>query len=67
MWSVKNGEPPTGETGTSAPIVIKDKVMVGNSGGEFGVRGSMTAYDMKTGKQVWRAYATGPDSELLLQ
>src|SRR5215467_3074631 len=66
IWSVKNGEPSTGETGTSAPMVIKDKVMVGNSGGEFGVRGSMTAYDMKTGKQVWRAYATGPDSELLL-
>jgi lanthanide-dependent methanol dehydrogenase len=66
MWSVKNGEPSNGETGISAPMVIKDKVMVGSSGGEFGVRGSMTAYDMKTGKQAWRAYATGPDSELLL-
>jgi len=42
MWSVKNGQPPTGETGTSAPIVIKDKVMVGNSGGEFGVRAGRT-------------------------
>jgi lanthanide-dependent methanol dehydrogenase len=41
-------------------------VFVGNSGGEFGVRGSMTAYDIKTGKQAWRAYSVGPDSEMLI-
>jgi lanthanide-dependent methanol dehydrogenase len=56
-WSAKNGDPSKGETGTSAPMVIKDKVFVGISGGEFAVRGSMTAYDMKTGKLAWRAYA----------
>src|ERR1700730_19034346 len=40
-WSVKNGDPGKGETGTSAPHVFKDKVIVGISGGEFGVRGSV--------------------------
>jgi outer membrane protein assembly factor BamB len=66
VWSAKNGDPSKGETGTSAPMVIKDKVFVGISGGEFAVRGSMTAYDMKTGKQVWRAYSIGPESEMLI-
>ena len=66
VWSVKNGDPAKGETGTSAPMVIKDKVFVGISGGEFAVRGSMTAYDVKTGKQAWRAYSVGPDNEMLI-
>ena len=65
-WSAKNGDPSKGETGTSAPMVIKDKVFVGISGGEFAVRGSMTAYDIKTGKQAWRAYSVGPDNEMLI-
>jgi PQQ-dependent dehydrogenase (methanol/ethanol family) len=65
-WKAQNGDPKKGETGTSSPIVIKDKVIVGISGGEFGVRGSLTAYDLKTGKQVWRAYSTGPDAEMLV-
>ena len=55
-WSGKNGDPSKGETGTSAPLVVKDKVLIGISGGEFGVQCHMTAYDIKTGKQVWRAY-----------
>jgi len=66
VWSVKNGDPGKGETGTSAPHVFKDKVIIGISGGEFGVRGSVTAYNMKDGKQVWRAYSMGPDSDTLL-
>src|SRR6201997_3134544 len=66
VWSVKNGDPKKGQTGTSAPMVIKDKVFVGISGGEFAVRGSMTAYDMKTGKLTWRAYSVGPDDEMLI-
>jgi lanthanide-dependent methanol dehydrogenase len=65
-WSVKNGDPSKGETGTSAAMVVKDKVLVGISGGEFGVRGSVTAYGLKDGKQVWRAYSMGPDSDTLL-
>ncbi len=66
IWSQKNGDPSKGETSTGAPHVIKDKVLVGISGGEFGVRGSVTAYDMKTGKQVWRGYSMGPDSDTLI-
>src|SRR6201989_2823547 len=46
-WTVKNGDATKGGTGTSAPMVIKDKVFVGISGGEFAVRGSMTAYNLK--------------------
>src|SRR5262245_13416397 len=66
VWSVKNGDPGKGETGTSAPHVFKDKVFIGISGGEFGVRGSVTAYNMKDGKLVWRAYSMGPDSDTLM-
>ncbi|WP_374309614.1 lanthanide-dependent methanol dehydrogenase XoxF5 [Methylocella sp.] len=66
LWSVKNGDPSKGETLTSAPQVVKDKVLIGISGGEFGVRGSMTAYDLKTGKRVWRGYSMGPDADTLM-
>ncbi|MEX0759505.1 MAG: lanthanide-dependent methanol dehydrogenase XoxF5 [Tistlia sp.] len=65
-WSVVNGDPKIGETGTNAPIVIKDKVLIGISGGEFGVRGSLTAYDLASGERVWRAYSMGPDSDILM-
>jgi lanthanide-dependent methanol dehydrogenase len=66
VWSQKNGDPSKGETSTGAPVIIKDKVLVGISGGEFGVRGSVTAYDMKTGKKAWRGYSMGPDSDTLI-
>jgi PQQ-dependent dehydrogenase (methanol/ethanol family) len=66
MWKVTNGDPKKGETATAAPLIVKNKVLVGNSGGEFGVRGHMTAYDLKTGKRLWRAYSTGPDDEMLI-
>src|ERR1700759_2062799 len=65
-WSVKTGDPGKGETGTGAPMVVKDKVYVGVSGGEFGVRGWVTAYSVADGKQIWRAYSEGPDSDLLI-
>jgi lanthanide-dependent methanol dehydrogenase len=66
VWSVKNGDPSKGATGTSAPAVIKDKVIVGISGGEFGVQCHVTAYDLKTGKLLWRGYSEGPDDQLLV-
>jgi len=66
LWQVKNGDPSKGETGTSAPMVVKDKVLVGISGGEFGVACHVTAYDLKTGKKVWRGYSQGPDDQLLI-
>jgi PQQ-dependent dehydrogenase (methanol/ethanol family) len=65
-WSVVNGDPKKGETNTATVMPVKDKVLVGISGGEFGVRGHVTAYDMNTGRQVWRAYSTGPDNEMLV-
>ena len=65
-WSAKNGDPTKGETGTSAPLVVKDKVLVGISGGEFGVQAHMTAYDIKTGKLAWRGYSEGPDDQILV-
>ena len=64
-WSVKNGDPGKGATGTSAPLVVKDKVLIGISGGEFGVQCHVTAYDLKSGKQVWRAFSEGPDDQIL--
>ena len=66
LWSVKNGDPAKGETNTATVMPVKDKVLVGISGGEFGVRGSVTAYDMNTGELVWRAYSMGPDSDILV-
>ena len=65
-WSVKNGDPSIGETGTAAPMVFKDKVLIGISGGEFGVRGSITAYNLKDGSRAWRGYSMGPDADTLM-
>ncbi len=61
VWSVVNGDPKKGETNTATVMPVKDKLIVGISGGEFGVRCHVTAYDLKTGKLVWRAYSMGPD------
>jgi lanthanide-dependent methanol dehydrogenase len=66
VWKIANGDPTKGETMTGAGLVVNGKFIVGISGGEFGVRGHVTAYDISNGKQVWRAYSTGPDNELLL-
>ncbi len=68
VWSVKNAETDgsKGESGTSAPMVVKDKVVVGVSGAEFGVRGWLAAYNLKDGSLAWKAYSTGPDAETLI-
>jgi len=66
LWEAKNGDPKKGETGTSAPQVVKDKVLIGISGGEFGAQCHMSAYDAKTGKLAWRAYSEGPDDQIKL-
>ena len=64
VWNVKNSDAAMGQTLTSAPLIVKDKyVVVGVSGGEYGVRGYLTAYDIASGKRVWRAYSEGPDSD----
>jgi PQQ-dependent dehydrogenase (methanol/ethanol family) len=66
VWKAKNGDPARGETITGAGLVVDGKFIVGISGGEFGVRGHISAYDVRNGKRLWRAYSTGPDEELLL-
>jgi PQQ-dependent dehydrogenase (methanol/ethanol family) len=64
VWSVMDGEAGKGQSGTDAPFVFKDKVFVGVSGGEFGVRGWVSAYNLSDGKLAWRAYSEGPDSDI---
>jgi PQQ-dependent dehydrogenase (methanol/ethanol family) len=66
FWRTRLGDINRGETMTMAPLVVKDKVLVGNSGGEFGVRGWITALDAASGKIAWRAYSTGPDRDVLI-
>lgn len=63
-WSTKTGTPDMGQTSTGAPIIVKDKVYVGSSGGELGVRGKVTCLDLATGKLLWTAYSAGPDSDV---
>lgn len=65
-WATKVGDINLGETLTMAPIVVKGKVVVGNSGGEMGVRGWLKALDAATGKVAWTAYNTGPDKDVLI-
>lgn len=66
VWRTKVGDINLGETTTMAPLVVKDKVIVGNSGGELGVRGKLVALDLATGNEVWRGYNTGPDNQVLI-
>ena len=66
VWSATNGDPKLGAVNTNAPHVFGDKVITGISGGEWGVRGYISAYDIKSGKMVWRGYSTGPDNEMLI-
>src|SRR5712672_1766036 len=66
VWSVMDGEAGKGQSGTDAPFVFKDKVLVGISGGEFGVRGWVSAYNIKDGKLIWRGFSEGPDADTLI-
>ena len=66
VWRVKVGDINRGETITMAPLVVGHHVLVGNSGGELGVRGWLTALDTDTGHLDWRAWSTGPDSDVLI-
>ncbi|HEY0139757.1 MAG TPA: methanol/ethanol family PQQ-dependent dehydrogenase [Thermoanaerobaculia bacterium] len=66
LWKVRLGDINSGETLTMAPLIVKDKVLVGNSGGEFGLRGWLQALDLNSGRTVWKAFHTGPDAECLI-
>ncbi|MCM3879434.1 MAG: PQQ-binding-like beta-propeller repeat protein, partial [Vicinamibacterales bacterium] len=54
LWKTKVGESKMGYSLTVAPLAVKDKVIVGLGGGEFGIRGAIAAFDAKTGKELWR-------------
>jgi quinohemoprotein ethanol dehydrogenase len=61
VWSVQTTDREKPYTITGAPRVFRDKVVIGNGGAEFGVRGYVTAYDTQTGEQVWRFYTVPGD------
>jgi len=65
-WETKLGDISRGETMTMAPLVVDGRVFVGNSGGEMGVRGWLTALDLGSGKVLWQAYNSGPDKDVLI-
>jgi PQQ-dependent dehydrogenase (methanol/ethanol family) len=65
VWKVMVADAKKGATGTGAPQIVKDKVLVGVSGGEFGVQGFLAAYDVKDGKLAWKAYSEGPDDQIM--
>ncbi len=54
LWNTKVASPEAGYAITLAPLVVKDKVIIGTAGGEYGIRGFLAAYNVHTGKQVWR-------------
>jgi PQQ-dependent dehydrogenase (methanol/ethanol family) len=66
VWRTQLGNIQKGETITMAPLVAGGKVIVGNSGGEMGVRGWVAALDEGSGKLAWKAYNTGPDKDVLI-
>jgi PQQ-dependent dehydrogenase (methanol/ethanol family) len=66
LWNTKVGDINIGETITMAPLVVKGRVLIGDSGGEMGVRGWIKGLDENTGDVVWTAYHTGPDKDVLI-
>ena len=64
LWRTKMGDVTQGETLTMAPLVVGDKVLVGNSGDRFGVQGWVAALELASGQEVWRAYSTGSDERV---
>jgi PQQ-dependent dehydrogenase (methanol/ethanol family) len=66
LWQTPLADIQKGETVTMAPLVVHDKVLVGNSGGEFGVRGWLAALSTGDGHIIWKAFSTGPDRDVLI-
>jgi PQQ-dependent dehydrogenase (methanol/ethanol family) len=66
VWRAHLGDIRRGETITMAPLIAGTKVLVGNSGGEFGVRGWIAALNLSDGKLAWKAFNTGPDKDVLI-
>lgn len=66
VWRTKVADINIGETITMAPLIVKNRVIVGNSGGELGVRGWDIGLDLGTGKVAWKAFNSGPDKDVLI-
>jgi alcohol dehydrogenase (cytochrome c) len=62
-WNVPVGDPKLGYSITMAPLIVKDKVLIGVGGGEYGIRGYVAAFDARTGKEVWRFYTVAAPGE----
>jgi alcohol dehydrogenase (cytochrome c) len=62
-WNVPVGDPKLGYSITMAPLIVKDKVLIGVGGGEYGIRGYVAAFDARTGKDVWRFYTVAAPGE----
>ncbi|MBS0577728.1 MAG: PQQ-dependent dehydrogenase, methanol/ethanol family [Proteobacteria bacterium] len=67
LWKVQVADVSNGETVTMAPLVVKDRVIVGASGGEFGIYGWLKGLDLATGRIVWTARNIGPDEGMLIK
>src|SRR5437660_6713513 len=65
LWNTQIADVSNGETTTMAPLVVKDRVIVGASGGEFGIYGWVKGLDLKSGRTVWTAHNIGPDTDML--
>jgi len=65
LWSTQIADVSNGETVTMAPLVVRDRVIVGASGGEFGIYGWVKGLDLKSGRTVWTAHNIGPDKDML--
>ncbi len=63
VWDKTYGDVRAGESATVAPLVVKNMVIVGSSGGEFGVRGHLDAFDLDSGEHVWRCYTVPKPGE----
>ena len=63
VWDTTNGDVRAGESGSAAPLIVKDMVVVGSAGGEFGVRGHLDAFDAQTGERKWRCYTVPKPGE----
>ena len=66
VWETQVGDINLGETMTMAPLVAHGVVLIGDSGGEMGVRGWLKGLDENSGKVLWTAYHTGPDKDVLI-
>jgi alcohol dehydrogenase (cytochrome c) len=64
LWETQVADTMLGYSLTSAPLVVKDKLLVGITGGEFGARGFLDAYDLATGRRLWRWYSVPAPGEV---